>query len=107
MFGNESEAAFSNYRMWESFGFIIAFAYSFYLCASVKLYILTSVLIIGMLGYFAVEYVHWKEVKAAVVAKDSIQSELTTDMTIETVVPDVFQNQTNESADSKRPSRTR
>lgn len=45
-------------------GFIIAFAYSFYLCANVKLYILTSMLVVGMLGYFAVEYLHWKETHA-------------------------------------------
>lgn len=60
LFGGESEAAFSNYRMWESLGFIIQYAYSFYLCASVKIYILTSVLVVGMSGYLAVEYVHWK-----------------------------------------------
>ena len=55
VFSDESEAAFSNYRMWESLGFIIAFAYSNYLCTSVKLYILMSVLIIGMSGYAYVE----------------------------------------------------
>ena len=60
LFGNESEAAFSNYRLWESVGFVVAFAYSFYLCAAVKLYILTSVLVVGMLGYFAAEYLHRK-----------------------------------------------
>jgi len=41
--------------MWESLGFIIAFAYSNYLCTSVKLYILTSVLVVGMAGYIYVE----------------------------------------------------
>ena len=55
LFSKESEAAFSNYRMWESLGFIIAFAYSTFLCTSVKLYILMSMLIIGMIGYFIVE----------------------------------------------------
>ena len=55
IFISNSEAAFSNYRMWESFGFIIAFAYSSYLCTSVKLYVLTSVLVVGMVGYFATE----------------------------------------------------
>ena len=57
VFADESEAAFSNYRMWESFGFIIAFAYSFFLCTSVKLYILTSVLIVGWTGFAIVEYI--------------------------------------------------
>ena len=60
LFAKESEAAFSNYRMWESLGFIIAFAYSASLCTSVKLYVLTSVLGVGMAGYFVVEYLHKK-----------------------------------------------
>jgi len=57
-FSNESEAAFSNYRMWESFGFIIAFAYSTFICTSSKIYILTAFLCAGMLGYFVVEYLN-------------------------------------------------
>lgn len=61
LFSSESEAAFSNYRMWESLGFIIAFAYSTYLCTSVKLYILTSLLCVGMIGYLIVEYLHLKK----------------------------------------------
>jgi len=61
LFGDESEAAFSNYKVWESLGFFLAFAYSFFLCTSVKLYVLTSVLIVGICGYLAVEYVHWNE----------------------------------------------
>jgi len=61
LFGSESaEAAFSNYRLWESLGFLVAFAYSFYLCAAIKLYILTSALVVGMLGYLVVEYLQWK-----------------------------------------------
>ena len=42
--------------MWESIGFIIAFGYSAELCTSVKLYILTGMLIAGNIGYFIVEY---------------------------------------------------
>ena len=42
--------------MWESLGFIVAFAYSSFLCTSVKLYVLLSVLVIGMIGYGIVEY---------------------------------------------------
>ena len=60
LFKNESEAAFSNYRLWESLGFIIAFAYSTFLCTSIKLYILTAVLLTGMIGYYTVEIVHRK-----------------------------------------------
>ena len=42
--------------MWESFGFIIAFAYSSFICTSVKLYILTGVLVLGIAGYLYIEY---------------------------------------------------
>ena len=55
IFTHESEAAFSNYRMWESFGFIIAFAYSNSLCTLVKTAVLTSVLVVAMVGYLATE----------------------------------------------------
>ena len=55
IFTDSSEAAFSNYRMWESLGFIIAFAYSNFLCTLIKTIVLTSVLVIGMTGFFATE----------------------------------------------------
>ena len=61
LFSSESEAAFSNYRMWESFGFIIAFAYSNYVCTSVKLLVLKVVMGVGMGGYFCVEWLQWRE----------------------------------------------
>ena len=37
-------------------GYIVAFSYSYFLCTLAKLYILLSVLIIGMTGYCIVEY---------------------------------------------------
>ncbi|KAJ8402829.1 hypothetical protein AAFF_G00361430 [Aldrovandia affinis] len=52
---NKREAAFSNYRMWESTGFVIAFAYSNFLCLSVKLYILIGALVVSMGLYGWVE----------------------------------------------------
>ena len=58
IFSKTSEAAFSNYRMWESLGFIIAFAYSGFICTNIKIYVLTSVLILGMIGYYIVEWLH-------------------------------------------------
>lgn len=60
-FPNQEVAAFSNYRLWESFGFIIAFAYSNYLCVYQKLYILLAILAAGMSGYLAVEYINRQE----------------------------------------------
>jgi len=60
LFPSREEAAYSNFRLWESVGFIIAYAYSTYLCATVKIYILLAFLLIGMAGYLSIE---WKERK--------------------------------------------
>lgn len=56
MFPAREEAAYSNFRLWESLGFIIAYVYSPYLYAYVKLYILLAVLLVGVSGYLVVEY---------------------------------------------------
>ena len=41
--------------MWESLGFIIAFAYSNFICTRVKIIIIMTVLLIGMVGYLYIE----------------------------------------------------
>ena len=46
--------------MWESLGFVIAFAYSTFICLSIKLYILLAMLILTMITYLMVEYHHHK-----------------------------------------------
>lgn len=51
----DSEAAFANYRLWESIGFIIAFACQNFLCTNVKIYICLAFLCVGMLLYGTVE----------------------------------------------------
>ena len=61
IFAGNEEAAFSNYRLWESLGFIIAYAYSSYICVDTKLYVLLGILISGMLGYFIVEFLQRKK----------------------------------------------
>jgi len=53
---SKREAAFTNYRLWESVGFIIAFSYSNVACVYVKIIVLLLTLILGMLGYFIIEY---------------------------------------------------
>ncbi|XP_035717612.1 UNC93-like protein [Vespa mandarinia] len=58
LFRRNKEAAFSNYRLWESAGFVIAYAYSTHLCARMKLYVLLTVLMIGTMGYIIVELLH-------------------------------------------------
>ncbi|XP_047657254.1 protein unc-93 homolog A isoform X3 [Tachysurus fulvidraco] len=65
LFPDHKEAAFANYRMWESLGFVIAFAYSTYICLSTKLYILIAVLVLNMLTYFWVEYNEYRHPTAA------------------------------------------
>ncbi|XP_011137545.1 UNC93-like protein [Harpegnathos saltator] len=58
LFRRNKEAAFSNYRLWESAGFVIAYAYSTHLCARMKLYVMLTVLITGTMGYIVVELLH-------------------------------------------------
>ncbi|KAL6442735.1 hypothetical protein ACFW04_002668 [Cataglyphis niger] len=58
LFRRNKEAAFSNYRLWESAGFVIAYAYSTHLCARMKLYVMLTVLITGTMGYVIVELLH-------------------------------------------------
>lgn len=52
----DSEAAFANYRLWESLGFIIAFATQNFLCTNVKIYICLAFLVVGMYLYGVVEF---------------------------------------------------
>lgn len=56
LFPKDKEAAFANYRMWESLGFVIAFAYSTFICLETKIYILLSVLLLTAVTYPIVEY---------------------------------------------------
>uniref|UniRef100_A0A3Q1FRJ0 Protein unc-93 homolog A n=1 Tax=Acanthochromis polyacanthus TaxID=80966 RepID=A0A3Q1FRJ0_9TELE len=60
LFPQDKEAAFSNYKMWESLGFVIAFAYSTFLCLEYKLYILLAVLVLTVVTYPIVEYYEHK-----------------------------------------------
>lgn len=55
LFRRNKEAAFSNYRLWESLGFVIAYSYSTALCARMKLYVVMSVLGLGAFCYICVE----------------------------------------------------
>uniref|UniRef100_A0A8B9GJW1 Protein unc-93 homolog A n=1 Tax=Amazona collaria TaxID=241587 RepID=A0A8B9GJW1_9PSIT len=60
LFEKHKEAAFANYRLWESLGFVISFGYSTKLQIYVKLYILLSTLVLCMVMYGAVEYLEAK-----------------------------------------------
>lgn len=62
LFASEEEAAFSNYRLWESLGFLIAFiTQASGACVFPKMILTLCSLFIGMVGYFMVEIVVKKE----------------------------------------------
>jgi MFS family permease len=61
LFQANKEAAFSNFRLWESLGFAISYAYSNSLCTSAKLYLLLFYLVFGVACYLLIELM---EVKA-------------------------------------------
>ncbi|KAM8952971.1 protein unc-93 homolog A-like [Pelodytes ibericus] len=61
LFDDHKEAAFANYRIWESLGFVISFAYSNFLCVYVKLYIVLSIMLLGMTLYLVVEYLEYRK----------------------------------------------
>lgn len=56
LFPGMEEAAYSNFRLWEATGSVIAYSYSSYLCTSTKLYLLIGILIIGVVGYGIIEF---------------------------------------------------
>ncbi|XP_071555288.1 UNC93-like protein isoform X1 [Temnothorax nylanderi] len=55
LFPGREEAAFSNFRLWESTGSVITYVYSPYLCTYTKLYLLIGILCVGMVGYGVIE----------------------------------------------------
>lgn len=55
VFPKDEEAAFANYRLWESLGFIIAFVIQKLLPLQHKVAVLATFLVTGMLGYLAIE----------------------------------------------------
>ncbi|XP_041064955.1 protein unc-93 homolog A [Carcharodon carcharias] len=59
LFLENKAAAFANYRLWESVGFVTAFAYANFLCIKIKLIILMVILLLGMVLYGIVEYIEY------------------------------------------------
>ncbi|XP_015108923.1 UNC93-like protein [Diachasma alloeum] len=55
LFPGMEEAAYSNFRLWEATGSVVAYAYSPYLCTSTKLYVLLIILAAGVIGYATIE----------------------------------------------------
>ncbi|KAG7155752.1 UNC93-like 2, partial [Homarus americanus] len=55
IFPGESEAAFSNYRLWESLGYIFSYVGSATYCMDVKITNVVVSLVFGIIGYYAIE----------------------------------------------------
>ncbi|XP_015043155.2 UNC93-like protein [Drosophila pseudoobscura] len=62
LFRRHKEAAFSNYRLFESVGFVLGFIYSSLLCIQSKLYIMLLILTLGLIGFLAVEVLYQNKV---------------------------------------------
>ncbi|KAG6444532.1 hypothetical protein O3G_MSEX003459 [Manduca sexta] len=56
LFPGKEEAAFSNFRLWESVGYIIAYLISPYFRTSHKTYLMLTLMVVGVLCYFYVEF---------------------------------------------------
>ena len=65
LFPDNSEAAFSNYRLWESLGFILAFGYGNFVRTDIKLYLTFTILLVGMFLYGVTEYLERQNRKSA------------------------------------------
>ncbi|XP_063044048.1 protein unc-93 homolog A-like [Engraulis encrasicolus] len=72
LFPDHREAAFANYRLWESVGFLLAFGYSSHLCLSTKTYLLLSSLVLSMLTYPLVELLARREARYRLVAAEKL-----------------------------------
>ncbi|XP_056422994.1 protein unc-93 homolog A-like [Hyla sarda] len=61
LFEDNRDAAFANYLLWKSVGYVISFGYSSFLGIYVKLCILLATLLLGMLLYLIVEYIEFRK----------------------------------------------
>ena len=56
--GEELEAAFANFRFWQSLGFVVSFSFSVsHLLVFYKLLALIGLLVLSMLMYYILEYI--------------------------------------------------
>nr|CAD7267902.1 unnamed protein product [Timema shepardi] len=56
LFPGQEEAAFSNFKLCTSVGYILTYSYSSYICTDVKLYIISTLMLVGVAGYLSVEW---------------------------------------------------
>lgn len=72
LFPQDKEAAFANNRMWDSLAFVIAFAYSTFICLEIKLYVMLAVLLLAMVTYPVVEFYEHRHPTPAAIEGDSV-----------------------------------
>lgn len=65
VFSDKAEAAFANYRLWESLGFAVTYAYNDYIRTDVKLYVCLGVLACSVVCYTIVETILYKRKKTS------------------------------------------
>uniref|UniRef100_A0A1L8D8Y9 Putative conserved plasma membrane protein n=1 Tax=Nyssomyia neivai TaxID=330878 RepID=A0A1L8D8Y9_9DIPT len=63
LFPGKEEAAFSNFRLWESSGSVVTYILSPYLCSQTKLYMLLVLMFVGMAGFASIEVMERKQKK--------------------------------------------
>ena len=61
LFTDNTEAAFANYRLWESLGFFMTYIYQNAIGTRSKIYICMICLLLGFAGYLAVEVLEAKK----------------------------------------------
>jgi hypothetical protein len=70
LFVQNDEAAFSNYRLWESIGFVLFYIITPHIRIRIALIILLIFLTLGMIGYGLTEY-RWKNKRRTIPATSS------------------------------------
>jgi len=70
LFVKNDEAAFSNYRLWESIGFVLFYIITPHIRIRIALIILLIFLTLGMIGYGLTEY-RWKNKRRTIPATSS------------------------------------
>ncbi|XP_004932254.2 UNC93-like protein [Bombyx mandarina] len=64
LFPGHEEAAYSNFRLWEATGSVLAYGSAPYLCVRTRLQILLGLLIVGFTGYTIIELMEYRVKRA-------------------------------------------
>ena len=75
LFTENTEAAFANYRLWESIGFVMTYAYQNSIKTQIKIIVCLVFLVLGMAGYTVVEILERKKLckKAEITSPDDVR----------------------------------